>query len=153
MDKIKELREKRITASSASAISYDEVIDLYHSVKTSYRSKAVFLANDSTMKVLRKLKDGSGQYLWQLSLAAGLPDTILGRPIESSECMPKIASAAKTMLFGDFSYYWIADRQARIFQRKNRHDHHKVYFSICKKYRYHVGGGEKIKEPKCRCLL
>ena len=33
--------------------------------------------------------------------------------------VPAIASAAKTIAFGDFSYYWVADRQGRAFQRLN----------------------------------
>ena len=80
--------ELGVTAANATSITYDEVIDLYYSLKTPYRSKAVFLTNDSTIKVLRKLKDGSGQYLWQPSLTPDRPDTILGRPIESCEYMP-----------------------------------------------------------------
>lgn len=107
------------TAASKTTITYDEVLDLYYSLKTPYRAKAVFLANDSTLKVLRKLKDGNGQYLWQPSLTAEQPDTILGRPVESSEFVPGISPGAKVMLFGDFNYYWIADRQVRNFQRLN----------------------------------
>ena len=33
--------------------------------------------------------------------------------------MPTIAADAKTIAFGDFSYYWIADRQGRSFKRLN----------------------------------
>ena len=33
--------------------------------------------------------------------------------------VPTIASAAKTIAFGDFGYYWVADRQDRAFQRLN----------------------------------
>ena len=65
-----------VTAASATAISMDEVMDLFYSLKTPYRRNAVFLMNDATVKVLRKLKDGSGQYLWQPSVQAGQPDTI-----------------------------------------------------------------------------
>ena len=64
-----------------------------------------------------KLKDGNGQYIWQPSLVAKEPDTILGRPVRTSAYMPEIASGAKTVAFGDFSYYWIADRQGRTFKR------------------------------------
>ena len=111
--------ELGVTAASATAITADEVIDLYYSLKSPYRKKAVFIMNDATVKSIRKLKDGNGEYLWQPSLAAGQPDTILGRPVESSEFMPTITSAAKPIAFGDFSYYWIADRQAKSFQRLN----------------------------------
>lgn len=77
------------------------------------------MLNDSTIKAVRKLKDSTGQYLWQPSLTAGTPDTLLGRPVKTSAYMPVIAAGAKPIAFGDFSYYWIADRQGRSFKRLN----------------------------------
>ena len=97
----------------------DELMDLYYSLKSPYRKKSVWVLNDSTIKAIRKLKDNNGQYLWQPSLTAGAPDMILGRPIKTSAYMPAIAAGAKTIAFGDFSYYWIADRQGRSFKRLN----------------------------------
>lgn len=108
-----------VTAASATAITVDEVIDLFYSLKSPYRKKAVFVTNDATVKVIRKLKDGQGQYLWQPSITAGTPDTILNRPVRTSTYVPALASGAKTIAFGDFSYYWIADRQGRSFKRLN----------------------------------
>jgi HK97 family phage major capsid protein len=105
------------TSSSATAISFDDVIDLYHSLKSPYRKKSVFIANDLTVSAMRKLKDSNGRYLWQPALTAGDPDTILGRPDYVSSFMPQIAAGAKALAFGDFSYYWIGDRQGRTFQR------------------------------------
>ena len=111
--------ETGITAASATAITADELIDLFYSLKSPYRRNAVWVLNDSTIKAIRKLKDSNGQYLWQPSLTAGTPDTILGRPVRTSAYMPAIAASAKTIAFGDFSYYWIADRQGRSFKRLN----------------------------------
>ena len=108
-----------ITAASSTAITADELIDLFYSLKSPYRRNAVWVLNDSTIKAIRKLKDSNGQYLWQPSLTAGTPDTILGRPVRTSAYMPVIAASAKTIAFGDFSYYWIADRQGRSFKRLN----------------------------------
>ncbi len=108
-----------VTTASATAITIDEVLDLFYSLKAPYRNKAVFIMNDATVKAIRKLKDGQGQYLWQPSLQAGTPDTILNRPLYTSAYVPAIASAAKTVAFGDFSYYWVADRQGRMFKRLN----------------------------------
>lgn len=107
------------TAASATAITADELLDLFYSLKAPYRKKASFVMNDATVKAIRKLKDGSGQYLWQPSIAAGQPDTILNRPVKTSAYVPTIAAAAKIIAFGDFGYYWIADRQGRVFQRLN----------------------------------
>jgi HK97 family phage major capsid protein len=93
------------TTANATAITFDEVMDLYYSLKSPYRNKAVFMLNDATVKALRKLKDGNGQYLWQNSVVAGTPDTILNRPVYTSSFMPTAAAGAKTMVFGDLKYY------------------------------------------------
>lgn len=111
--------ETGVTAASSTAVTADELMDLYYSLKSPYRKKSVWVLNDSTIKAIRKLKDNNGQYLWQPSLVAGTPDTILGRPVKTSAYMPAIAAGAKTIAFGDFSYYWIADRQGRSFKRLN----------------------------------
>ena len=108
-----------VTTAGATAITLDEVLDLFYSLKAPYRNKAVFVMNDSTVKAIRKLKDSQGQYLWQPSIQAGTPDTILNRPLYTSAYVPAIAAAAKTVAFGDFSYYWVADRQGRVFKRLN----------------------------------
>lgn len=111
--------EVGVTASAVAALTADEIIDLYYSLKKPYRKRAVFVMNDSTVKAIRKLKDGNGQYLWQPSIQAGAPNTILDSPLITSASMPTIASAAKTIAFGDMTYYWIADRQSRTFRRLN----------------------------------
>ena len=111
--------QEGVTAAKADAITADELIDLFFSLKTPYRRNAVWLLNDATVKLARKLKDGQGQYLWQPSLVANTPDTLLGRPVYTSAYMPVAAADATTIAFGDFSYYWIADRQGRTFRRLN----------------------------------
>lgn len=108
-----------ITSAAATALTADELIDLFYSLRSPYRKNAVWVMNDSTVKAVRKLKDGNGQYLWQPALTAGTPDTILNRPIYTSSYVPAIAAGAKTIAFGDFGYYWIADRQGRSFKRLN----------------------------------
>lgn len=111
--------EVGVTAASATAITADEIIDLYYSLKTPYRKNASWILNDATVKAVRKLKDSTGQYLWQPSLTEGTPDKLLGRPVYTSAYMPTAAAGAKTIAFGDFKYYWIADRQGRCFRRLN----------------------------------
>ena len=105
--------------SAGNAITFDDVFDLYYSLRAPYRRNAVFMMNDTTVRALRKLKNGAGDYLWQPSVTAGTPDTILGRPVYTSTNMPTIESSAKAVLFGDLNYYWIADREGRTFQRLN----------------------------------
>lgn len=107
------------TTTSTANITFDDVMDLFYSVKSPYRKKAVWVLNDSTVKALRKLKDNNGNYIWQPSVQAGQPDMILNRPYHTSSYVPELAAGAKVMAFGDFSYYWIADRQGRSFKRLN----------------------------------
>lgn len=106
-----------VTTASASAITADEVIDLFYSLGAPYRKNAVWVVNDATVKAIRKLKDGNGNYLWQPALTSGTPDTLLGRPVKTSAYVPAISSGAKVIAFGDFGYYWIADRQGRVFKK------------------------------------
>ena len=107
-----------VTTTGAS-ISFDDVMDLFYSIKSPYRKKSVWVLNDTTVKALRKLKDNNGNYIWQPSLQAGQPDMILNRPYHTSAYVPELTAGEKVMAFGDFSYYWIADRQGRSFKRLN----------------------------------
>lgn len=107
------------TTSSTTSITFDDIIDLYYSLSSPYRKNASFIMNDSTVKAIRKLKDGNGNYIWQPSMTAGVPDTILNCPIYTSTYVPAISAGNKTVVFGDYSYYWIADRQGRSFKRLN----------------------------------
>jgi len=111
--------ETGVTAASSTAITFDELIDLYYSLREPYRKNAAWMLNDATIKAIRKLKDGNGQYLWQPAVQAGQPDTILNKPVKTSSSVPTIEAGAKAIAFGDFKYYWIADRQGRSFQRLN----------------------------------
>ena len=111
--------ETGVTAASATAVTMDEVMDLYYSLRAPYRRNAVFIMNDSTVKAIRKLKNGNGDYLWQSSLTAGQPDMLLNRPVYTSGYMPAIAAGKKAILFGDLGYYWVADREGRSFKRLN----------------------------------
>lgn len=98
-------------ATDAALINFDDVINLYYSLKPPYRINAMFVTNDGVLKLLRKIKDNSGQYIWQPSVKDGTPDTILGKPVYTSPYVPEIAAGSTPMAFGNFSYYWIADRR------------------------------------------
>jgi len=106
-----------VTAAATGAVTADELIDLYHALGRQYRNNAAFLMADATLKAVRKLKDGDNQYLWQPGLQSGEPGQILGRPVYTSDSMPALATGAKTILFGDFSYYWVADRESVVLKR------------------------------------
>ncbi len=104
-------------AGGSSNVSFDDVIDLIYSLGRQYRRNAAFLVNDDAAKTLRKLKDNNDQYLWQPSTQQGEPDMLLGYAINYSPEMPDISDNNKALLFGDFSYYLIMDREGMFMQR------------------------------------
>ena len=94
------------TAASATAIAGDDLINLMHSVDFAYRQNGTFMLNDTIIAAVRRLKDTTGQYLWQSNLRDGMPDTILGRPVIPNPNMAStLASTNVSVLFGDFSKY------------------------------------------------
>lgn len=111
--------EVGVTAASATAITADELVDLFYSLDAPYRTNAVWLVNDSTMRAIRKLKDANGQYLWQKALHEGDHETLLGKPIFHSPFAPELGAGKKAVVFGDFSFYWIGDRTGITFRRLN----------------------------------
>ena len=108
-----------VTAAKTTAISFDEVFQLYYALKAPYRKKAEFLCNEALVLQLMTIKDNNGNYIWKPGLDIGKPDTLLNRPLKTSAFMPEVAAGNKVMAFGDYSYYWIADRQNRTFRRLN----------------------------------
>ena len=111
--------ELGMTAASQTAITFDEIFDLYYSLKSPYRRNAQFVCNETILLQLMKLKDKNDNYLWKPSLDIAKPDTLLGRPIRTSSFMPGIAKGERVLLFGDLKHYWVADRQNRTFRRLN----------------------------------
>lgn len=100
-------------------VGADVLIELYHSVLPQYRPRASYVMNDSTIKVVRKLKDTTGQYIWQPALVAGQPDSILGRPVYADPHMPAIGVSTVPIAFGDFAGYFIRDITPIRFERSD----------------------------------
>ncbi|MER8042715.1 phage major capsid protein [Streptomyces sp. NPDC094032] len=107
-------------ASVAGAPSGDDIIDLFYSVISPYRMSAScgWMMRDGTVGTLRKLKDGQGNYLWSPGLE-GTPDTILGKPLHTDPNMPAVGLGAKSILFGDFSTYFVRQVEALRFERSD----------------------------------
>lgn len=90
----------------------DALIDLIYMPQSRYRANASFVMNRRTINTVRKFKDADGNYIWQPSLSAGAPSTLLGYPLVEMEDMPDIGSGLASVAFGDFRRgYLIADRQ------------------------------------------
>ena len=98
------------TAAAVAAITADEIIDLVHSVDPAYRASpsTAIMMNDSTLAAVRKLKDGNGNYLWQMgNYQGGVPQNILGYNVVVNQAMDSLATAKKVMLFGDMSKFYV----------------------------------------------
>jgi HK97 family phage major capsid protein len=93
----------------AGVPSADNLLDLYYSVISPYRNSpsAAYLMKDTTIGSLRKVKDTTGQYLWQPSLQAGAPDRLGGVPVLTDPYMPATGLGNKSVVFGDFSRYFV----------------------------------------------
>lgn len=105
------------TAAATGAITADEIIDLLHSVDPAYRTspKTAFMLNDSTLAAIRKLKDGDGNYLWQMgNYQVGVPGSILGYRYYVNQAMDSLAAAKKVMIFGDFSKFYVRKVQSPV---------------------------------------
>jgi|CXWL01.1.fsa_nt_gi HK97 family phage major capsid protein len=96
------------TAVSATAITYDELVDLMHSVDPAYQNTARWMLNFTTLGIVRKLKDSANMPVWA-PMAQGAPDTILGRPYVINQDIPAATTGLKSVLYGDFANYHIRD--------------------------------------------
>ena len=91
------------TAAAAAAITADELIDLQAKVKQAFQSDACWIMHPETFTAVKKLKDGQSRYLLQDDFSGEFPYRLLGKPVFVSDNMPKIATGAKTVLYGDMS--------------------------------------------------
>lgn len=100
---------------STLTVSYDDLVDLEHSVDPAYRANAGvgYMMHDTSLRVIRKLKDTQGRPIfvpgYEQGNPGGAPDRLLGRPIYVAQEMPVMAANAKSILFGDYKKYVIRD--------------------------------------------
>ncbi|NPD14472.1 phage major capsid protein [Xinfangfangia sp. D13-10-4-6] len=103
-DKIEET-----VSGAAGTVTADALITLLYAMPATYRNAGTWAMNGTTLGILRKLKDGQGNFLWQPSYQVGQPETLLGRPVVEMIDMPDIAAGAFPIIYGDFSGYRILD--------------------------------------------
>jgi HK97 family phage major capsid protein len=116
-----------VTLSGTATVTYDNIVDLIHSVDPAYRVNGKFMFHDGALKMLKKTKvlqysgDTTGVPLWQPSLVAGQPDMIHGYPYIVNQSMTTPATSVKSILFGDFSKYLIRDvREVELLRLNER---------------------------------
>jgi HK97 family phage major capsid protein len=102
------------TTGQTVTVIYDDLVDLVHSVDPAYRNlgRCKFMMNDSSLKVIRKIKDSSGRPIFMPGydgLGGSFPDTLLGYQIQINQDIAVMAANAKSILFGDFTFYKIRD--------------------------------------------
>lgn len=99
--------------SATAAITYEDLIDLEHSVDPAYRANGKWMFHDDMLKLIRKVKDGSGRPIfvpgYEQGNPGGAPDRLLNRDIAVNQHVAVPAASAKSIAFGDFSYYKIRD--------------------------------------------
>lgn len=97
------------TTGVSGAVQYNDLVDLMYSVIAPYRQSrsCYWIMRDATVGSLRKIKDTTGQPIWQPSMQIGAPDLLLGKPIVSDPFMPAAATGAQSVAFGDFSQFFV----------------------------------------------
>jgi HK97 family phage major capsid protein len=134
----------------ASVAPSDKVISLQHSLKAQYRPGAVFLTNDTTLGVMRQMKDGSGSYyLWQPDPAGSFGGRFLGHVVEVDDNMPDIGAGSMSLAFGNFKRgYTIVNRAGTSLIRDNITDKGKTKFNFRRRFGGGISNFEAIKLMK-----
>lgn len=105
------------TGNTAATPTFDGLKEAKYTLKNQYRPRCNWIFHRTIVKLISKLKDGEGRYIWEASVVIGDPDRILGMPVRESEYMPNTISASNYVgILGDFSRYWIADSLASTIQ-------------------------------------
>ena len=109
--------------AEVAAVKGDSLIELRHSVDPAYRElgNCGWMMNDASLKVISKLKDNNARYMFVPGFEQGTPqnapDTLLGYKVVINQQMPVMAAGARSILFGDFSFYTIREAMAPIIKR------------------------------------
>jgi len=133
----------------AASNPQDRLIDLVQSLRAPYRQGASFVMNSATLAAIRKMKTSDGAFLWQPSLSAGQPATLLGYPVVEAEDMPDIGANSLSIAFGNFhAGYVIAERSETSILRDPFSNKPFVHFYAVKRIGGAVANSEAIKLMK-----
>lgn len=137
--------------TAASGVSPgDDLINLQHSLKSQYRPGAAFVMPDSTLALVRQMKDGSGAfYLWQPDPLAGFGGRLLGSPVEIDDNMPAVAADSLSIAYGNFAQgYVVVNRSGTVVIRDNITEKGKTKFNFRRRWGGGVQNFEAIKLMK-----
>lgn len=138
------------SAAFASVAPADKVVGLQHALKSQYRPGAAWLCNDTTLGVMRQMKDGSGSYyLWQPDPAASFGGRFLGSPVEVDDNMPDIGAGAYALAYGNFKRgYTIVNRSGTSLIRDNITVKGQTLFNFRRRWGGGINNFEAIKLMK-----
>ena len=109
-------------SGQTTSVTWDDLVDLKHSVDIAYRDSPEWMFHDLTLRELKKIVDGNGRPLWQSGVAIGEPDSIDGDPYVVNNDMPLMAASAVSIAYGDFSQFWVRDvRGAQLLRLSERY--------------------------------
>lgn len=106
-----------VDTAEEGQISAEDLIDLLYSVKSGYRKNAVWLMSCDAYSRLRQIVHHNGDPIWRNGLEEGDPVLLLGHPVYVSDYMDNVTPGAFPVMFGDFRFYWIAERGKRNIKR------------------------------------
>jgi HK97 family phage major capsid protein len=135
-----------VAGGFAASDPEDVLIDLVQSLRSPYRQGAAFVMNSATAAEIRKFRTADGAFMFQPSLAAGQPASLLGYPLIEAEDMPDIAAGSLSIAFGNFKAgYVIAERKATTILRDPYTHKPYVHFYATKRVGAQVVNSESIK--------
>lgn len=110
------------TAALTTAVTFEEVIELIHSVDAAYRVGAGFMLPDTALCKLRMIKDGNGVFAWQPGIQLGQPDRLFGYPYTINNDMADMAASTRSILFGNLRSYKVREvRGVRLYRLQERY--------------------------------
>ena len=104
-------------SEKAGDITYDDILNLIHSVKSPYRKNAVLVMSEDAITKLLSIIHYHGNSPWDVSLKDGTSKTLFGYPVYTTNYLDRVLPGTKPVLFGDFSYFWIGERGKRSVKR------------------------------------
>lgn len=134
---------------AAAPAGGDVLIDVVHQVKAGHRNMGQWLMNKGTMALVRKLRDGDGNYLWRPGIERGMASQLLGFNVVEMEDMPDVAADSFSIAFGNFmAGYSIVDRMGTRMLRDPYTNKPYVTFYVTKRVGGKVIDSEAIKVVK-----
>lgn len=106
------------TTGQTLTVIYDDLFDLKHSVNRAYRPGSKWMMNDASVAIVSKIKETTGRPIWEPGVTVGAPDMLLGHEVVSNDDIAVMAANAKSILFGNFTYFKIRDVAGSVVMRR-----------------------------------